>query len=140
MSLTPETNLTGGTVTAPPPETRPPKVRTKPGTSLFEPAIVRRAVRDALIKLDPRQQLRNPVMFVVLVGSVWTTVLFFRDLPSAKSSDSVFVGLVAVWLWFTVLFANFAEAVAEGRGKAQADTLRKTRSEPVARARQAAGP
>ena len=72
-------------------------------------------------------------MFVVLVGSVWTTVLFFRDLPHATAADSVFVGLVAVWLWFTVLFANFAEAVAEGRGKAQADTLRKTRSETVAR-------
>ena len=95
--------------------------------------------RDAFVKLDPRQQLRNPVMFVVLVGSVWTTVLFFRDLPHAKTSDSVFVGLVAVWLWFTVLFANFAEAVAEGRGKAQADTLRKTRSETVAHVRQPDG-
>src|SRR3984893_8931734 len=124
---------------APPPETRPPKVRTKPGASLFEPAIVRRAIGDAFVKLDPRQQVRNPVMFVVLVGSVWTTVLFFRDLPHATTSDSVFVGLVAIWLWFTVLFADFAEAVAEGRGKAQADTLRKTRSETVARVRQADG-
>ena len=83
-------------------------------------------------KLDPRQMARNPVMFVVEVGSVLTTVLFFRDLPSATAADSVFAGLVAAWLWFTVLFANFAEAVAEGRGKAQADTLRKTRSETVA--------
>jgi K+-transporting ATPase ATPase B chain len=116
----------------PPPETRPPKVRTKPGVSLFEPTIVRRAVGDAFVKLDPRQQIRNPVMFVVLVGSGWTTVLFFRDLPRASTADSVFVGLVSIWLWFTVLFANFAEAVAEGRGKAQADTLRKTRSETVA--------
>src|ERR1700674_5860647 len=104
MSVAPESP----TVLAPPPETRPPKVRTKPGASLFEPAIVRRAVRDALVKLDPRQQLRNPVMFVVLVGSVWTTVLFFRGLASATTADSVFVGLVAIWLWFTVLFANFA--------------------------------
>jgi potassium-transporting ATPase ATP-binding subunit len=135
MSVTPEAPL----ILAPPPETRPPKVRTKPGASLFEPAIVRRAVGDAFVKLDPRQQLRNPVMFIVLVGSVWTTVLFFRGLPSAKTSDSVFVGLVAIWLWFTVLFADFAEAVAEGRGKAQADTLRKTRSETVARVRQADG-
>ncbi len=126
-------------ILAPPPETRPPKVRTKPGASLFEPAIVRRAIRDAFIKVDPRVQLRNPVMFVVLVGSMWTTVLFFRDLPHAKTADSVFVGLVAVWLWFTVLFANFAEAVAEGRGKAQADTLRKTRSESIARVRQPDG-
>ncbi len=135
MSLTPEGNVTA----APPPETRPPQVRTKPAASLFEPAIVRRALIDAVAKLDPRQQLRNPVMFIVLVGSVWTTVLFFRDLPHAKGSDSVFVGLVAIWLWFTVLFANFAEAVAEGRGKAQADTLRKTRSETVARVRQPDG-
>src|ERR1700687_3100913 len=102
MSVTPDSPV----IVAPPPETRPPKVRTKPGTSLFEPTIVRRAVRDAFVKLDPRQQLRNPVMFVVLVGSVWTTVLFFRGLPSAKTSDSVFVGLVAIWLWVTVLFAH----------------------------------
>jgi K+-transporting ATPase ATPase B chain len=135
MSTTPPPSA----VMDPGPETRPVKVRTKPGTSLFEPTIVRRAMRDALVKLDPRQQLRNPVMFIVLVGSVWTSILFFRDLPHAKSSDSVFTGLVAIWLWFTVLFANFAEAVAEGRGKAQADTLRKTRSETVARVRQADG-
>src|SRR5262249_15415000 len=77
--------------------------------------------------------------FIVEVGSVLTTVLFFQKLPSASASDSVFTGLVTVWLWFTVLFANFAEAVAEGRGKDQADTLRKTRSETVARIRQANG-
>ncbi|MHB8464895.1 MAG: potassium-transporting ATPase subunit KdpB [Acidimicrobiales bacterium] len=124
---------------APPPETRPPKVRTKPGASLFDPAIVRRAFVDALVKLDPRKQLRNPVMFIVLVGSAWTTILFFRDLPHASTADSMFVGVVSIWLWFTVVFANFAEAVAEGRGKAQADTLRKTRSETVARVRQADG-
>ena len=123
----------------PAPETRPPKVRTKPGASLFDPSIVRRAVRDSFAKLDPRIQARNPVMFIVLVGSVWTSVLFLRDLPHASASDSAFVGLVAAWLWFTVLFANFAEAVAEGRGKAQADTLRKTRSETVAYVRQADG-
>src|SRR6202047_3634654 len=113
MSNTPESNV----ALAPPPETRPPKVRNKPGSSLVEPTIARRARRDAFIKLDPRQQLRNPVMFIVLVGSVWTTVLFFRDVPHAQSADSVFTGLVAIWLWFTVLFADFAEAVAEGRGK-----------------------
>src|SRR5215471_16985603 len=121
--------------TAPPPETRPPKVRKRPaGTqSLFDPAIMKRAVGDSFRKLDPRQMARNPVMFVVEIGSVLTTILFFQKLPSATASDSVFAGLVAAWLWFTVLFANFAEAVAEGRGKAQADTLRKTRSETVAR-------
>src|ERR1700736_1625397 len=135
MSVSPDAPA----VLAPPPETRPPKGRTKPGASLFEPAIVRRAVGDAFSKLDPRQQLRNPVMFIVLVGSVWTTGLFFRNLPHDTAANNVFVGLVAIWLWFTVLFANFAEAVAEGRGKAQADTLRKTRSETVARVRQPDG-
>src|SRR5256714_10880179 len=82
---------------------------------------------------------RNPVMFIFEVGSVLTTILFFQKLSSAKASDSVFTGLVSAWLWFTVLFANFAEAVAEGRGKAQADTLRKTRSETIARIRQPDG-
>src|SRR5258708_10968170 len=101
----------------PPPETRPPKVRTRSTQALFNPAIVKRAAIDSFIKLNPRVQARNPVMFVVLVGSAWTTVLFFRDLPHANAADNVFVGLVAAWLWFTVLFANFAEAMAEGRGK-----------------------
>ena len=78
-------------------------------------------------------QARNPVMFVVLVGSVLTTVLFFRDLGDSTADENVFAGLVAAFLWFTVLFANFAEAMAEGRGKAQAATLRKTRSETIAR-------
>ncbi len=135
MSVMPD--MSTGTV--PQPEARPPKVRTRPGVSLFEPTIVRRAARDALVKLNPRHQVRNPVMFVVLVGSAWTTVLFSRDLGRATTSDSVFVGLVAAWLWFTVLFANFAEAVAEGRGKAQADTLRRTRSQTVAHRRQSDG-
>jgi K+-transporting ATPase ATPase B chain len=107
--------------------------------SMFEPAILRRAVGDATVKLNPRQMWRNPVMFVVEVGSVLTTVLFFRDLGTATAANSTFTGLVSAWLWFTVLFANFAEAVAEGRGKAQADTLRKTRSETVAHVRTAEG-
>jgi potassium-transporting ATPase ATP-binding subunit len=101
-------------------------------TSLFAPEIVRPAVLESVKKLDPRVQLRNPVMLIVEGGSVWTSVLFFQNL-SGPGSDSVFTGLIAIWLWFTVLFANFAEAVAEGRGKAQADTLRRTRSETVAR-------
>ena len=108
-------------------------------TSLFEPTIVRRAIGDSFKKLNPRTEARNPVMFVVLIGAVWTTVLFFQHLSSAKGSESVFVGLVAIWLWFTVLFANFAEALAEGRGKAQADTLRRTRQETVAYVLQADG-
>ncbi len=78
---------------------------------------------------------RNPVMFVVEVGSVLTTVLFVRDVGDSTGEENLFAGLVAVWLWFTVLFANFAEAVAEGRGKAQADTLRQARTETSARRR-----
>src|SRR5581483_3993805 len=113
--------------------------RPKRAASLFDPAILRRAVGDSLRKLDPRLMARNPVMFVVEVGSVLTTLLFVRDVGMATAHDNVFVGLVAAWLWFTVLFANFAEAVAEGRGKAQADTLRKTRSETVAFVRQPDG-
>jgi K+-transporting ATPase ATPase B chain len=129
--------MTATPIEAPAPETRPPKVRRRPSgaSSLFEPAIVRRASIDSFKKLNPRTMMRNPVMFIVEVGSVLTTILFFQKLPSASASDSVFTGLVSAWLWFTVLFANFAEAVAEGRGKAQADTLRKTRSETVARVR-----
>jgi K+-transporting ATPase ATPase B chain len=100
--------------------------------SLFAPEIVRPAIVDSFKKLDPRFQVRNPVMFIVEGGSVWTSILFFQNL-SGSTDNSVFTGLVAIWLWFTVLFANFAEAVAEGRGKAQADTLRRTRSETVAR-------
>jgi potassium-transporting ATPase ATP-binding subunit len=100
--------------------------------ALLNPQIVRRAMVDSVKKLHPRTEVRNPVMFVVFIGSLLTTYLFLRDLPTASAADSTFTGLVAIWLWFTVLFANFAEAVAEGRGKAQADTLRKTRSETVA--------
>ncbi len=115
----------GPTATAPPPETRPPKVRTRPASSLFEPSIMRRAVGEAFIKLDPRKMVRNPVMFTVEIGSVVTTIEFI-------GRPNLFVGLVTLWLWATVLFANFAEAVAEGRGKAQADTLRRSRKETLA--------
>jgi K+-transporting ATPase ATPase B chain len=123
------------TLTEAPPPAAPehfPHRHERKASSLFEPAIVRRAVGDAIIKLNPRTEARNPIMFVVLVGAVWTTVLFFRDLSTASTATSVFGGMVSLWLWFTVLFANFAEALAEGRGKAQADTLRRTRSETVA--------
>ncbi|HEY3669822.1 MAG TPA: potassium-transporting ATPase subunit KdpB [Acidimicrobiia bacterium] len=106
---------------------------------LVEPEILKRAVGDSIIKLNPRTLMKNPVMFVVGVGSVLTTILFFKDLGSSSHDENVFAGLVALFLWFTVLFANFAEAVAEGRGKAQADTLRKTRAETVARRRVAKG-
>jgi potassium-transporting ATPase ATP-binding subunit len=96
--------------------------------SLLDRAILGRAARDSLLKLDPRRMARNPVMFVVEIGSVLVTSLAVAD-------SSVFAWLVAAWLWFTVLFANFAEAVAEGRGKAQADELRKTRAETIAHRR-----
>src|SRR5947199_6012438 len=99
---------------------------------LFDPHIVRRAIKDAFIKLNPRQVARNPVMFVVEVGSVLTTLLIIRDIVQGHTGNLLFTVQVALWLWFTVLFANFAEAMAEGRGKAQADTLRKAKTETVA--------
>src|ERR1019366_7072096 len=106
---------------------------TNTGTSkkraLFESSIVRRAVVDSLKKLDPRVQAKNPVMFVVQVGSVVTTLLLI--LPHG-STHFAFNLQITLWLWFTVLFANFAEAMAEGRGKAQADALRKAKSETTA--------
>ena len=88
-----------------------------------------------MLKLDPRRMARNPVMFVVELGSVLVTVLFIKNFADSSGQENVFAGLVAAWLWFTVLFANLAEAVAEGRGKAQADELRKTRATTVAHRR-----
>ena len=96
--------------------------------SLFDWNIVRPAMGDAVKKLDPRLMVKNPVMFVTMVGAVLTTVGIFTSL-----TDRGFIAQLALWLWFTVLFANFAEAVAEGRGKAQADSLRKARKETMAR-------
>jgi K+-transporting ATPase ATPase B chain len=95
--------------------------------AVWEWKIVRRAMVDALVKLNPQKMMGNPVMFVVEIGSVITTVLLFKG-----GTDFKFNLQITLWLWFTVLFANFAEAMAEGRGKAQADTLRKARSETVA--------
>jgi K+-transporting ATPase ATPase B chain len=99
--------------------------------SLWDPGIVRQAMVDSVRKLDPRIQVRNPVMFIVEVGCLLTTIVFVQELAGG-AGHPLFTGQVAFWLWFTVLFANFAEAMAEGRGKAQADTLRKTRTEAVA--------
>ena len=96
---------------------------------LFDPAIVRRAIVDSFRKLDPRHQVRNPVMFVVEVGSVLTTGLFVQALVGTGEAPAWFILAISLWLWFTVLFANFAEAMAEGRGKAQADSLRKARKD-----------
>ena len=94
----------------------------------WEWRIVRRAVLDSFVKLNPRKMMGNPVMFVVEVGSVITTLLLFHG----KDASFGFNLQITLWLWFTVLFANFAEAMAEGRGKAQADTLRKARAETIA--------
>ena len=100
--------------------------------SLFDRSIIGRAIGDSFKKLDPRWQARNPVMFVVEIGSAATTLFFMRDLVRHTGSAG-FDFAIAAWLWFTVLFANFAEAVAEGRGKAQAETLRRTKSDTFAR-------
>src|SRR6266849_562086 len=106
------------------------------------PKIIRGAIPESFKKLDPRVQLKNPVMFVVEVGSVVTTIEFVRFLFTAPTAtftsdqltaERLFVLAVAIWLWFTVVFANFAEAMAEGRGKAQADTLRRARTTTMAR-------
>src|SRR5204862_5476911 len=118
------------------------KTRRKGAVSIWDPKIIRAAIPESFKKLDPRVQLRNPVMFVVEVGSVVTTIEFVRLLftpPNGTldrthlTAETIFVLAVTIWLWFTVVFANFAEAMAEGRGKAQADTLRRTRQETMAR-------
>jgi len=106
--------------------------------ALFESAIVRQAVVDAFRKLTPRRQVRNPVMFVVYVGSILTTGLFVQALVGRGEAPAGFILAVSVWLWFTVLFANFAEAMAEGRGKAQAASLRKARRDILAKRLQTA--
>src|SRR5256885_14085729 len=120
------------------------KTRRKGDISIFGPKIIRAAIPESFRKLDPRVQLRNPVMFVVEVGSVVTTVEFVRLLFTAPTAafpgatltaETIFVLAVAIWLWFTVVFANFAEAMAEGRGKAQADTLRRARTTTIAKRR-----
>src|SRR5512144_1731607 len=91
--------------------------------SLFDWELVRPAIGDAVKKLNPRLMVKNPVMFVTMVGAALTTIGIFTAEPGLRG----FVLQLAIWLWFTVLFANFAEAMAEGRGKAQAQALRKTR-------------
>ena len=100
--------------------------------ALFDRNIIKRATTDAFKKLDPRRMARNPVMFVTEIVSMLVTVLFLRDLLN-HNSEAFFSAQIAAWLWFTVIFANFAEAVAEGRGKAQADGLKKTRSDTSAK-------
>ncbi len=86
------------------------------------------AVKQSFIKLDPRHTIKNPVMFVVEVGSFITTLLFIQALFGQGEESAIFIGLISIWLWFTVIFANYSEALAEGRGKAQADALKKMRT------------
>src|SRR5882724_5778572 len=100
---------------------------------LFDAPIVRRAIVRSFWKLDPRHQIKNPVMFVVEVGSVLTTALFLQSLVGQGEAPAGFILAVSLWLWFTVVFANFAEAMAEGRGAAQADELRRQRREITAK-------
>ena len=100
---------------------------------LFDPAIVRRALVDSLRKLNPARQVRNPVMFTVLIASALTTGIGVKSLLVGGADSPAFVLAVSAWLWFTVLFANFAEAMAEGRGKAQADSLRQSRKDVIAK-------
>src|SRR3989440_7301928 len=118
------------------------KTRRKGELSIFDPKIIRAAIPESFKKLDPRVQVKNPVMFVVEIGSVVTTIEFVRLLftqptptfpRTTLTYETIFVLAVAIWLWFTVVFANFAEAMAEGRGKAQAETLRRARTTTMAR-------
>lgn len=94
--------------------------------TLFSGELVIQAIKDSFLKLDPRVQLKNPVMFITEIGALWTSI-------SVLMKFSTFELQIAIWLWFTVLFANFSEAIAEGRGKAQADALKKTRTNTPAR-------
>src|SRR5499426_3196911 len=103
-----------------------------PVSALFDPKIVMPAIGQAFVKLDPRTLIKNPVMFVLEVVTALTTVILLRDLVTGGANLG-FEFQIVLWLWFTVLFANFAEAVAEGRGKAQADALRRTRTETQAK-------
>src|SRR5512140_1423491 len=103
-----------------------------PVSAMLDPKIVVPAIRSSFVKLDPRLMIKNPVMFVVEIVAALTTVIFLRDLVTGGENLG-FTFQIIIWLWFTVLFANFAEAVAEGRGKAQAESLKKTRTESKAK-------
>ena len=118
-----------------PPAADPVTLMPKKGSRarpLFDRTIMKRALKDSFVKLNPRTMMKNPVMFVVEVGAAMTTILTVRDIATGAGIAG-FTFQITLWLWFTVLFANFAEAMAEGRGKAQADTLRKTKTETTAR-------
>src|SRR6201997_3988487 len=101
--------------------------------SMFVPVLVKPAIAESFRKLTPRTQLRNPVMFCVYVGSILTTILWVAALVGQAEAPAGFILAVALWLWFTVLFANFAEALAEGRSKAQAASLRSAKKDVMAK-------
>src|SRR5271155_5024310 len=103
-----------------------------PVSALFDPKIVVPAIGSAFVKLNPRTLMKNPVMFVLEIVTALTTIILVGDLATG-SGQIAFEFQIILWLWFTVLFANFAEAIAEGRGKAQADTLRRQRTETQAK-------
>src|SRR5438046_3765563 len=104
-----------------------------PVSAMLDPNIVIPAITASFVKLDPRLMIKSPVMFVVEIVAALTTVIFLRNLVTGGGDGLGFTFQIILWLWFTVLFANFAEAVAEGRGKAQAESLRKTRTESQAK-------
>src|ERR1035437_1801285 len=104
---------------------------TKQNISLFNRKLALQSVKDSFIKLNPALLIKNPVIFIVGIGSVLTTIIVIQGILAGNFSSFNFQ--IAIWLWFTVLFANFAEAIAEGRGKAQADSLRKNRTQTIAR-------
>src|ERR1700734_2837220 len=106
--------------------------KSMPVSALFDPKIVLPAIGSGFVKLDPRTLIKNPVMFVLEVVTALTTIILIRDLVTGRPQIG-FEFQIILWLWFTVLFANFAEAVAEGRGKAQAETLRRQRTETQAK-------
>lgn len=101
--------------------------------AMFEAALVKRAILDSFRKLNPRLQVKNPVMFVVFIGSILTTILWIQSLIGKGEAQPIFILSISLWLWFTVLFANFAEAMAEGRGKAQADALKTAKKDVPAK-------
>src|SRR5882672_6877671 len=109
--------------------------RTSKQKAIWNAQIVQRAIIDSFIKLNPRKMIKNPVMFVVEIGSLLTTLQLVHGIfqPVPGVTNLLFELQITLWLWFTVLFANFAEAMAEGRGKAQADNLRKSRTETTAK-------
>jgi K+-transporting ATPase ATPase B chain len=135
-TLTPPA-VPGGTPPEVPPRDQWPSsrdsVKKAPKRNLFDSTIVKPAIKDSFRKLDPRHMMKNPVMLMVEIGAAITSIILIENIFGYGDDKIWFVAWITAWLWFTVLFANFAEAMAEGRGKAQADTLRKTRTETKAK-------